>query len=227
MADKQTLVYGIFKEELKNRFLCTVNINGIDLTCYIPSSCRLSNFVDLTGRTVILVETTTPKARTKYAVFAFEYKNSYILTNLSLANKIIEYNIKNRRFSFLGKRKLVSRETVVGKYKADLFIEDTKTLIEIKSLLSFERKAVFPSVYSERAINQLVEISKLLDNGYKACYIFVSLNPFVKKIKINSSIRKYYKLFLQCREKGMSVFGVSVKLINGKPVVCARIQILD
>ncbi len=36
---------GIFKEELKNRFLCLVEVDGADTLCYIPSSCRLSNFV--------------------------------------------------------------------------------------------------------------------------------------------------------------------------------------
>lgn len=47
-------VYGTFQNEIKNRFLCSVNIDGKDVICYIPSSCRLSNFIDMTGRTVLL-----------------------------------------------------------------------------------------------------------------------------------------------------------------------------
>ena len=45
---------GIFKEELKNRFLCLVEVDGEDTLCYIPSSCRLSNFVSMAGKTVLL-----------------------------------------------------------------------------------------------------------------------------------------------------------------------------
>ena len=48
------IIYGKFKEEIKNRFLCTVNINGANTICYIPSSCRLSNFINLTDRMVML-----------------------------------------------------------------------------------------------------------------------------------------------------------------------------
>lgn len=47
--------YGIFKTEIKNRFLCTVNVDGIDTLCYIPSSCRLSNFINMNGRGVLLL----------------------------------------------------------------------------------------------------------------------------------------------------------------------------
>ena len=50
---KQSFKHGIFKKELKNRFLCLVEIDGEDTLCYIPSSCRLSNFIDLTGKEVL------------------------------------------------------------------------------------------------------------------------------------------------------------------------------
>lgn len=41
---KDRFVSGIFKRELKNRFLCEVAINNQDNICYVPSSCHLSNF---------------------------------------------------------------------------------------------------------------------------------------------------------------------------------------
>lgn len=46
---------GIFKQELKNRFLCEVEIDGESTVCYVPSSCHLSNFLDLQGKSVLLV----------------------------------------------------------------------------------------------------------------------------------------------------------------------------
>ena len=103
----------------------------MSFACYIPSSCRLGNFIDMKGRTVLLKHNQAKDARTKYAVYAVKIKNEFILLNLSQANRIIEVALPKRRFSFLGLRKQIVREKRIGDYKSDLYIEDTKTLIEI------------------------------------------------------------------------------------------------
>lgn len=106
-----------------------------------------------------------------------------------------------------------------------LFIHDTNTLIEIKSTLSFSQESTFPTVYSERAVKQLTEISRLLDEGYRACYILVSLNPSVKEITINSEIEDYYKEFMKCIEKGMTYCAFSIRLHEQTPELYAKIKI--
>ena len=218
-------VYGIFQSEIKNRFLCTVKINDEDVTCYIPSSCRLSNFIDMNGRSVLLKPVTTPNARTSYAVYAVKYKRGYILLNLAESNRVIESEIHRRYFHFLGKRKSIAREYKIGKYKADLFIRDSKTIVEIKSTLAFGKNACFPTVYSERAIKQLREISKLLDDGYCACYLLISLNPEVKRITINSEVDDFYRVFVECVSKGMHCDAFSIRINNQKPEIYSKIQI--
>ena len=219
-------VYGTFRTEIKNRFLCSVSIDGKDETCYIPSSCRLSNFIDMTDRTVLLKPIETPNTRTSFAVYAVKYRKSFILLNLSQTNRVIEAHIKRRYFSFLGARKNISREYKIGNYKTDLFVHDTKTLIEIKSTLSFSSKeSVFPTVYSERAVKQLKKISQLLDEGYRACYVLVSLNPYIKEIVINSEVEDYYKTFMECVEKGMIYCAFSVRLQEQIPELYAKIKV--
>lgn len=219
-------VYGTFRTEIKNRFLCNVNIAGEEVTCYIPSSCRLSNFIDMTGRMVLLRPIETPNARTPYAVYAVKYRKNFILLNLAQSNRIIESQINRRYFSFLGMRKNVQREYKIGNYKTDLFIHDTNTLIEIKSTLSFSRKSIFPTVYSERSVKQLKEISRLLDEGYRACYILVSLNPSVKEIVINAEVKDYYNTFMECIEKGMTYSAFSVRLRESDPELYAKIKVI-
>lgn len=227
MPDKKSAdyIYGTFRTEIKNRFLCSVNIDGKDETCYIPSSCRLSNFIDMTGRTVLLKPIETPNARTSFAVYAVKYRKNFILLNLAQANRVIEAQLKRRYFSFLGARKTVSREYKIGSYKTDLYVHDTKTLIEIKSTLSFSKESVFPTVYSERAVKQLKEISRLLDEGYRACYVLASLNPYVKEIVINSKVEDYYKTFMECVEKGMTYCAFSVRLREQAPELYAKIKV--
>lgn len=221
------LVKGVFISEVKNRFLCLVSIDGNTVECYIPSSCRLSNFLSLDGKEVLLKKTQGKKTRTKYSVYAVKFRRGFLLLNLLQANRAIENDIHRRVFSDLGVRKQVSRELTIEGYKSDLYIHDTKTLIEIKSLLTIEKKGVFPTVFSERANNQLRKISQLLTGGYKVCYMLVSLNPYVEYIELSKLEPEFRNLFVECIEKGMMCMGVTLKLKDGKPIVNRRIEIKE
>ncbi len=218
-------IKGIFKEELKNRFLCLVEIENTDTLCYIPSSCRLSNFVDLTGKTVLLKPIAAPNSRTSYSVYALQVGGKFVLLNMSQSNRIVEDALGGRKFSFLGKRKRIKREYLVEGYKCDLFIEETKTIIEIKSILSFQCEAQFPSVFSQRAIDQLKHLIELLRKGYKVVYIFVSMNNGVKKISINETVDEYYHLFSECVGMGMLLKGYSIILNGQHPEIDKHIEV--
>ena len=190
--------------ELKNRFLCEVKIDGKVEECYVPSSCHLSNFLQLKGKKVILVPTQGKHSRTRYALYAMPYKRNFIVLNTSLSNVAIENSIHSKRFSFLGKRKEIVSEHCIDGYKADIYIPASKTIIEIKSVLSSTDTAVFPTVYSERTQNQLKIIQEMLDKGYKVAFIIVSLNPYIKKITIDKNTEFYTEL-TQCIERGMDI----------------------
>ncbi len=217
--------YGIFKTEIKNRFLGTVNVEGTDTVCYIPSSCRLSNFIDLSNRHVMLQPIKKKDARTKYSVFAVKYRRSYVLLNLSVSNRIIEESIHRKIFAFLGTRKRVFREKNIDGYKSDLYLEDTDTVIEVKSILSFDKIAQFPTVFSERAICQLENIKGLLNAGHKVCYMFVSMYSGIKKVCINEQQEKYYKLFRECIKCGMEVCAFSLGMKESDLYVKAQIDV--
>ena len=209
---------GIFVRELKNRFLCEVKIDGKVEECYVPSSCHLSNFLQLKGKKVILVPTQGKHPRTRYALYAMPYKRNYIVLNTSLSNTAIENSIHSRRFSFLGKRNEIIREHCIDGYKADIYIPTSKTIIEIKSVLSSTDTVVFPTVYSERTQHQLKSIQVLLDKGYKVCFIIASLNPYLKEITINKDT-EFYKEVVQCVDKGMKICAFTSSLNNGRILI--------
>ena len=219
------IIIGTFIKELKNRFLCEVNINGKSTVCYVPSSCHLSNFLKLKGKRVILIPTKSNGARTKYALFAVPYKRSYIILNTSMANKAIESNIGSRRFSYLGKRKAIFKEHYIEEYKSDLFIRDTNTIIEIKSVISTNTYAEFPTVFSERSLKQLKKLLSLLTAGYKVHYIIVSLNPYVKGIEINTET-EFACLLASCLKLGMTITSFSCKYSNYSLVINKKIPII-
>lgn len=201
-----------FIHELSNRFLCEVEIDGSLVECYVPSSCRLDNFLALEGKAVLLKQNISPRVRTQYSLVAVPYKHSYILLNSSFANHIVEEGIRKRRFCFLGKRTKIYKEyNVEGSYKADLFIVDSNTIVEIKSVISISKTAAFPTVYSERAIEQLKTLKELLHRGYKVCYIIVSLNPYVNEIALDTG-SELFELFTECRALGMIARGLACRL---------------
>ena len=213
------IINGMFIRENKNRFLCTVSIGGIDTVCYIPSSCRLDNFVNLSGQTVFLTPNKSKNTKTQWSIYAAKIGRQSILLNLSQVNKVIEEAIQSRRFSFLGMRKVVYREHTASGYRSDLYIVDTKTIIEVKSILTFNSTASFPSVFSERRIKQLSLLSSLLQQGYRVCYLLVSLNPKVQEIHVSTDDEAFFSVFQNCLDLGMIVRGVTVRLKNYQPII--------
>lgn len=218
MTYNSRFVVGIFKRELKNRFLCEVQIDNDDVVCYVPSSCHLSNFLQLEGKKVLLVATKTIGSRTPYALFAVPYKRSYIILNTSMANRAFENSIQRRCFSFLGGRKDIIKEHTVDGYKTDLFLPVSNTIIEIKSIISIEDRAIFPTVYSERTIYQLKTIYSMLLKGYRVCMAFVSLHPYVKNITIDSNTEFYTEL-VKCLDAGLILKAYTCRLQNDKVLI--------
>lgn len=216
---------GIFKQELKNRFLCEVEIDGESTVCYVPSSCHLGNFLNLQGKRVILVPTQSKESRTEYALFAFPHKKNYIVLNTSMANRAVKDSINGRKFSFLGKRKSIYTEHYVEGYKSDIFIQDTNTVIEIKSVLSTDNYARFPTVFSERSLKQLEQLHELLSLGYHVHYIIVSLNPYVKRIDLVSDAQ-FTPLLKSCIDLGMTLSAFSCRLNGNEVTIDKKLQIL-
>ncbi|WP_154497265.1 DNA/RNA nuclease SfsA [Waltera intestinalis] len=220
-------IKGTFLREQKTRFLCDVVVDNKDVECYIPVSCKISKLVDLTGKEVVLQPVENINARTKFSVYAARLGKYYVLLNLAEANRVLEAQLQRRYFSFLGKRKKIYREKVIEGYKTDLYIDDTNTLIEVKTLLSFDEEGKFPSMTSVRAEQQLEKLSELLDKGYKVIYIVMSLNPKVKSIVLNNDYGRYCQLFRACLDKGMKVKGFSIRLKDMRPEIYSRINFYE
>ena len=206
-------IIGKFVSEDKNRFLCTVEVNGAKETCYIASSCRLDNFINLSGKIVLLKPTKGKDASTNYSVFAVKHKRNYILLNTSFANKAIENAMYSRKMSVLGRRVEVKREFTVENYKTDFYIPNSNTIVEVKSVISVTDKAQFPTVYSERTLKQLQTIEGLLQKGYTAHLVIVSLNPYVKELEIHKNT-EFYELLSRCMSFGLRLEAFSCKLTD-------------
>lgn len=175
---------GIFIEESLNRFICLVNVEGEVIECYVQSSCRLDNFIDLKNKTVFLKKIPNPR-RAKYILVGFKFKRSKVILSPKLANDLFLAFLKSKKSSYLGDRKSIKREYKIENYKSDFYIPSTKKVFEVKAVIDFQDITKFPSVYSERALKQLDEIEKLLDEGYDCYYEIISLNPLTKSVEFD------------------------------------------
>lgn len=162
---------------------------------------------------------------TAFAVIAVKYKRSYIILNTSYANRLVEYAIQGRCLSYLGSRRNHAREKKIEDYKCDFYIEDTNTVIEVKSIISTSNIGEFPTVYSERTLKQLCKIKELLRTGYKVDYIIVSLNPYVKAIELIRDT-EFYKEFDECINLGMSVHAFGCRVSNGMVLLDKKLDLL-
>ena len=223
--EAEKIVKGTFIVENKNRFLCEVNIAGIKTICYVPSTCRLDKLISLPGKEVLLLPTVAAKKKTAYSLYAVAHKRNYIVLNASLANRLVENNIHSRRFSFLGKRVIVLREHIHDGYKCDLFIKDTKTIIEVKSIISACPDAHLFSVNSHRAMQQLHFLETYLNRGFPVCYVIVAFNPYTERIILNPSNLLHKKL-MSCMACGMELYAMSGYLDAGKLRIKKRIEII-
>lgn len=206
---------GIFCREDKYRFHCWVNIEGEEHLCYLPSNCKFEKMFSLEGRTVLLSRQVGKKSKFDYKVEAVLFRNAQMLLNLSFLNRVVEQEIHRRVFAFLGERKTVHREKMVDGYKSDLFIEETNTLIEIKSVLAFSDTADYPTNYSSHMLQQLERLYGIAKTQVKVFYFIVGLGPALKEINVDLN-SNYGKLMDRCRNAGVQFIAMNLHSRKGK-----------
>lgn len=207
------MLTGKFIKECKNRFLCLVEINGNIEECYVSSSSRLENYIDLTGCKVLLKENVGKKLRTNYTLQAAFYKRAWVLLNLNHINELVytEY-LNTTGIDTSG----IIREHFIGKYKSDLYLPGKEQIVEAKGILSGDDIAKFPLVSCGRALNQMKEIGNLLDKGLKVDYTFVLMNPKIQAITLNSEQEQFIEVFTACIVKGLVPRYYTVRWRQGK-----------
>lgn len=212
------VIDGTFIKEANHRFICYVLINDVVEECYVPNSSKVSNYLRLKNKQVLLTLNKNPNVRTKYSLLAVKYRNTYIFLNLNLVNAAVEEAIEH---GILGLEETISikREKYICGYKADLLIENehsSSIIVEVKAVISPRKETLFPQVYSQRFINQLHKLKGMLQNGQKVYYVIVSLSPFLKKVRLNNEMTEYYRLINECLDLGLVLLGYNLRFIDNK-----------
>lgn len=218
------IVEGIFIDESKNRFLCSVLIGDEVFECYVPSASKLKNYLNLKGKKVLLVKNRGKNTRTIYSLFAVRYYSKYIILNLLIANDVVKDYLKD---TYCGYE--IINEKYIGEYKSDFLVRGKSNIvIEVKGIISTRKEVVFPTVYSSRAVIQLEHIYNILTIGWKVQYFYISLSPIVREVTINceNDFDEYYRLLAKCIEKGMEIKGFNVYYKDGEIKIGEEMKVL-
>lgn len=194
-------IEGVFIEECNNRFLAWVLVNGVEELSYVPSSAKLSNFLKMEGKNVLLQQNSKP-GRTKYTIVAAKLdERYYIYLHLNNINNLLKaYIEKNNKID------IELEKSLYWGYRADLKVNEPYDIIfEAKGIISDEKAIVFPKVCGDRAYKQLRDFSKALSENFKVIYCLVLMSPTIEKISINKQDAKYLKAMIECLAAGMKI----------------------
>jgi len=150
-------------------------------------------------------------------------QQGWILLNLAEVNKVIKDQIARRFFSYLGKRKEIQTEKIVEGYKADLFLPESHTVIEVKTVLTEEKIGRFSTLQAGRTVKQLEQLKGLLAKGYKVGYLIIALNPKTREITVTKDLKE---LLQQCIAQGMQCHGYTLKHEAENLVISKKIPII-
>lgn len=198
---------GIFIKEGSHRFEGIVNINGINSKCYIASSSKLSNFINLKNKKVLLRKNAKKSSKTKFTLFAIISNNTTILLDLNYANRLIYNYLVDNKPNFLDYLEIKREHKFNNGYKSDITItqRNETIIIEAKTLLTEKEFAQFPTIMIKRSYTQLLKIKELLIQGNKVYYWLVTLNPNTKTIIQNNKNLDFLELLNSCKKLGLTL----------------------
>lgn len=196
----------VFISEGKNRFICNILYEDQILECYVPITCKLSRLISLEYKEILIKETTKVAKRTKYTLFAVQNEKNYLIVDTGFANHIVKAILAKTK-----KGDLFYPEQVIENYKCDFYSKTSKTLVEVKSVITEKETIVLPNIETNRTCRQLKILCSLLSQGYKAMFFVVSFAPKVKEIHFNTK-----------QEMGQSLFTL---IKNGGQIYCIRVNL--
>lgn len=204
------MIDAIFVKELPNRFLCQIYVDNKIEECFVSSSSRLSNFIDLTNRRILVERNQDTNRRTQYTLVAACIGDSWCYLDLNRIN-----NLFYRHLIGIHTNYEIKREKIVEGYKTDFYYPSIAKAIEIKSVVADSTVVNYPLISNGRSTRQLKEINKLLKKGYSVDYRFILLNPLIEQLNVSTSEKDYLRYFKKCITNGMDIKIYSVDYFNG------------
>lgn len=165
-----------------NRFIANVKIDGRKETVHVKNTGRCKELL-IPGCEIWLNAPGTPNRKTKYDLVAVR-KNNGILFNIDsqAPNKVVKEWLESQNYDTL------SPEYTYGNSRIDFHMKrgNLQFLMEVKGCtLEVDGVGYFPDAPTERGVKHLRELTKSIEDGYKAMLAFVIQMDGVSEVRPN------------------------------------------
>lgn len=198
----QRIVHGKFIDR-PNRFIAHVEIGGRAETVHVKNTGRCRELL-LPGADVILEEAQNPNRKTKYDLITVKKPGiGWINIDSQAPNKIAGEWLATQGFDY------VRPEYTYGNSRVDFYMEkgQEKYLMEVKGCtLEVDGIGYFPDAPTERGVKHLRELTKAVEEGYRAAIAFVIQMEGITEVRANVQMHpEFGEALEEAREAGVSV----------------------
>jgi DNA-binding sugar fermentation-stimulating protein len=200
-------VEALFIKEESNRFSVLVKIKEEIVGCYLPYSSKLGNALNLYGKKVLILPINGK--RFKYKIVAIVDNDNIYYVDLNNINALFEESFANKYLS-----NYTRENRITNNYRADFVNRNAKQVLEIKTLLSPDKNAIYPSVNPIRFNKQMKELALLSEQGYTVIIILILLNRNIHQISINQKYTEFSQMFFSLLLNQCELHIHEIKYIN-------------
>ena len=195
---------GIFIERL-NRFIAICEIDGKKETCHVKNTGRCRELL-VKGATVYLEKSFNSNRKTQYDLVSVQKNDRLINMDSQIPNYVVAESL-DKIFNGIT---YVKQEYKYGNSRFDIYVE-TKTdkiFVEVKGVTLEDNGVVrFPDAPTERGIKHLKELQKAVEEGYRACVVFLVQMQDVKYFEPNYETHPEFASELKkAHENGVEIF---------------------
>ncbi len=200
---------GVTFVEKKNRFVGIIDVAGKHHRCYIPNTGRLSELL-FPGNRVYVDYAEKEHRKTAYTLRLTEKGDKLISIDSHIPNALVIEAIRKGLLPF-APESTIEREVTVLNSRFDLFLPETKHLIEVKGVtLERDGIAAFPDAPTLRGTKHLRELVEARALGYKCSVVFLVQFDYASVFRPNASMDPEFANALRDAETG----GVTIHAVG-------------
>ncbi len=209
-----------------NRFIANVEIDGGVEFCHVKNTGRCRELL-VEGARVFLEMSENKKRKTKYDLVAV-YKGDALFNIDSTAPNIV-FGEWIEESGYFGKPTLVKPEKKHGDSRIDYYIEteNRKIFAEIKGVtLENDEVLSFPDAPTERGRKHLVELCRVMEEGYEAYAVFVVQTDRAKYFTPNAeNDKKFAKALSDAKDRGVKILCLSCNVTKNSLSIKEKMEI--
>lgn len=211
------------------RFLADIKLdNGEEITAHIANTGSMKTCWE-PGWPALLTHYPNSDRKLKYSVEMLHNGETWIGVNTSASNKIVEEALRNKQIRGLTSYPEIKREYKVVKSRIDFFLSQSNQFpdyyLEVKNVtLADHNKALFPDAVSTRGQKHLVELTELVQKGFRAGIFFLVQREDVNKFYPAKHIdAEYYELLKTAKSNGVDIHVYQCSLDKKQIIINKRL----